>query len=127
MVKTTYLEMFARPERAVPPPREGLAVVHAKKPSVAYYRFLYDAVGRDYDYANQRGCLWHLASWHFGIGYAKMAVLQPSCHPGRLHPWKGYSRSVYFRLYTTFLLLRRLRRLRQPLGQQETMAFQRLS
>jgi GNAT superfamily N-acetyltransferase len=32
----------------VPPPRDGLCVVHAKKPSVAYYRFLYNAVGRDY-------------------------------------------------------------------------------
>jgi GNAT superfamily N-acetyltransferase len=47
-VKTTYLQMFARPERVVPPPREGLAVVHAKEPPVAFYRFLYDAVGRDY-------------------------------------------------------------------------------
>jgi hypothetical protein len=46
-VTTTYLEMFARPERVVSPPREGLAVVHARKPTVAYYRFLYGAVGRD--------------------------------------------------------------------------------
>jgi GNAT superfamily N-acetyltransferase len=50
MVKTTYLQMFARPKRVVPPPREGLAVVHARKPTVAYYRFLNDAVGRDYDW-----------------------------------------------------------------------------
>jgi GNAT superfamily N-acetyltransferase len=49
-IKVTYLEMFARPEGAVPPPREGLAVVHARKPTVAYYRFLYDGVGRDYDW-----------------------------------------------------------------------------
>jgi GNAT superfamily N-acetyltransferase len=49
-VKTTYLQMFAHPERIVPLPREGLAVFHARKPSVAYYRFLYDAVGRDYDW-----------------------------------------------------------------------------
>ena len=34
-VKTTYLEMLARTERVVPPPREGLAVVHARKPTVA--------------------------------------------------------------------------------------------
>jgi hypothetical protein len=47
-VTITYLQMFARPERVVPPPRDGLAVVHARKPTVAYYRFLYDAVGRDY-------------------------------------------------------------------------------
>jgi GNAT superfamily N-acetyltransferase len=47
-VKATYLEMLARPQRVVPTPREGLTVVHAKKPTVAYYRFLYDGVGRDY-------------------------------------------------------------------------------
>ena len=52
-VKTTYLEMLARPERVVPPPREGLAVVHARKPTVAYYRFLYDTVGRDYDWTSR--------------------------------------------------------------------------
>ena len=54
MVKTTYLEILARPERVVPPPREGLAVVQAKKPPVAYYRFLYDAVGRDYDWTSRK-------------------------------------------------------------------------
>jgi GNAT superfamily N-acetyltransferase len=53
-VTTTYLEMLARPERVVPPPREGLAVVHAKKPRVAYYRCLYDAVGRDYDWTSRK-------------------------------------------------------------------------
>ncbi len=53
-VKTTYLEMFAHPERVVPQPREGLAVVHAKKPTVSYYRFLYDAVGRDYDWTSRK-------------------------------------------------------------------------
>jgi GNAT superfamily N-acetyltransferase len=53
-LKTTYLHMLARPERVVPPPRDGLAVVHAKKPSVAYYRFLYDAVGRDYDWTSRK-------------------------------------------------------------------------
>ena len=40
-IKVTYLEMFARPERAVPPPREGLAVVHARKPTVAATRALH--------------------------------------------------------------------------------------
>jgi len=53
-VKITYLEMRARPQRAVPPPREGLTVVHAKKLPVAYYRFLYDAVGRDYDWTSRK-------------------------------------------------------------------------
>ena len=54
MVKTTYLQMFACPVRIVPPPREGLVIVHAKKPTVAYYRFLYDAVGRDYDWTSRK-------------------------------------------------------------------------
>jgi len=48
-VQTTYLQMFAQPQRVVPPPREGLAVIHAKNPPVAYYRFLYEAVGWEYD------------------------------------------------------------------------------
>jgi hypothetical protein len=34
-VKTTYLQMVARPERVVPPPRVRLAVVHGTKPPVA--------------------------------------------------------------------------------------------
>jgi GNAT superfamily N-acetyltransferase len=53
-VKTTYFQMFARPERVMPPPREGLTVVHAEKPTVAYYRSLYDAVGRDYDWTSRK-------------------------------------------------------------------------
>jgi GNAT superfamily N-acetyltransferase len=53
-VKTTYLQMLARPERVMPSPRDGLAVVHAKKPTVAYYRFLYDGVGRDYDWTSRK-------------------------------------------------------------------------
>jgi GNAT superfamily N-acetyltransferase len=53
-VKTTYLEMFSRPQRVVQPPREDLAVVHARNPTVAYYRFLYDAVGRDYDWTSRK-------------------------------------------------------------------------
>jgi GNAT superfamily N-acetyltransferase len=53
-ITTTYLQMFARPERVVKPPREGLAVVHAKKPTVSYYWFLYDTVGRDYDWTSRR-------------------------------------------------------------------------
>ncbi len=48
-VTITYLQMFSRPE-CFEPPREGLAVVHAKKPTISYYRFLYDTVGRDYDW-----------------------------------------------------------------------------
>ena len=53
-VTTIYLEMLARPERVVPPPRAGLTVVHARNPTFTYYRFLYDAVGRDYDWTSRR-------------------------------------------------------------------------
>lgn len=49
-----YLQMFANPGRAIPAPRNGLAILHAQKPSVAYYRFLYNGVGRDY-YWHTRG------------------------------------------------------------------------
>src|SRR2546421_6420971 len=43
-----YLQMFAHARRSVPAPRSGLMVIHAVKPSVAYYRFLYNGVGKDY-------------------------------------------------------------------------------
>jgi GNAT superfamily N-acetyltransferase len=45
-VKVTYLQMFAHPARIVPPPRDGLTILHAKRPTIAFSRFLYDAVGR---------------------------------------------------------------------------------
>jgi hypothetical protein len=51
-IKVTYLEMAARPERMVPPPRAGLTIVPVKEPTVAYYRSLYDAVGTDYDWTS---------------------------------------------------------------------------
>ena len=53
-VTITYLEMFTRPGRVVPPAREGLAVIHARRSTVAYYRFLYDAVGRDYAWTSRK-------------------------------------------------------------------------
>jgi GNAT superfamily N-acetyltransferase len=53
-VKVTYLQMFARPERTVLPPRDGLTILHAKHPTMAYYRFLYDAVGRPWQWLGRR-------------------------------------------------------------------------
>jgi len=47
-VTVYYLEMHAPPNRTIPPPRDGLTVIHAQEPTIAYYRFLYDAVGREY-------------------------------------------------------------------------------
>jgi GNAT superfamily N-acetyltransferase len=52
--KTTYLEMFAHPQRIVRPPRDGLAVIHAKKLPVDTYRRLYSVVGRDYDWTSRK-------------------------------------------------------------------------
>jgi GNAT superfamily N-acetyltransferase len=49
-----YLELLAPPRRFVPAPRNGLAVLHVRSPSVAYYRFLYDAVGREYHWLSRR-------------------------------------------------------------------------
>lgn len=53
-VTVYYLEMLAPARRAVPAPRMGLAVEHVASPSVAYYRSLYDAVGRDYYWLSRR-------------------------------------------------------------------------
>ncbi|HET6882752.1 MAG TPA: GNAT family N-acetyltransferase [Pirellulales bacterium] len=47
-VTVYYLEMFSRPGGAAPAPGEGVAVVHAKKPSAGFYRFLYNSVGEGY-------------------------------------------------------------------------------
>jgi GNAT superfamily N-acetyltransferase len=55
-VTVFYLEMLAPNHKTAAPPRDGLAVLHARKPTVAYYRFLYNAVGRDY-YWYSRGKL----------------------------------------------------------------------
>lgn len=49
-----YLEMLAPSRQDVPAPRDGLLVLHAQKPSVRYYRFLYQAVGEDYRWLSRR-------------------------------------------------------------------------
>jgi GNAT superfamily N-acetyltransferase len=53
-VTVYYLEMLTPSERTVPAPRVELMVLHAQKPSVPYYRFLYDAVGKDYNWLSRR-------------------------------------------------------------------------
>jgi GNAT superfamily N-acetyltransferase len=51
MLKTTYLQMFARPKGVAPSPaRDGLAIIHAKKPTLAYYRFLLESVGEKWNW-----------------------------------------------------------------------------
>lgn len=53
-VTTYYVEMFAPPRRTVPAPRSDLSVIPAHKPTIAYYRFLYDAVGRDWKWISRK-------------------------------------------------------------------------
>ena len=48
--KVFYLEMFSPPRKIVPPPRDGLAIVHALKLTLSFYRYLYDTVGKPYDW-----------------------------------------------------------------------------
>jgi GNAT superfamily N-acetyltransferase len=52
--KTTYVQMFAHAKRVVPPPRDGLTVVHAVDPTIAYYRFIYDAVGSSWNWRSRK-------------------------------------------------------------------------
>ena len=53
-VTTTYLQMFAQPARLAEPPRPGLSVVFARRPTLAYYRYLYDAVGRNWQWIDRK-------------------------------------------------------------------------
>jgi len=53
-VTVYYLELLAPSHRSVPPPRDGLKVLHVQAPSVPYYRSLYNAVGKDYYWLSRR-------------------------------------------------------------------------
>ncbi len=53
-VTVYYLEMLSHQKRSAPAPRDGLLVLHARAPSVPYYRFLYDAVGKQYHWLSRR-------------------------------------------------------------------------
>jgi GNAT superfamily N-acetyltransferase len=53
-VTVYYLEMRSPPARPPAAAREGLSVVHAERPTVAYYRFLYDTVGGPYRWLSRR-------------------------------------------------------------------------
>jgi GNAT superfamily N-acetyltransferase len=52
-VQIYYLEMLAPNRTIISPPRLGLLVLHAQHLSVPYYRFLYDAVGKDYHWLSR--------------------------------------------------------------------------
>ncbi len=50
----TYLEMDARPARARPPAPaiRGLSLLRAERPPTHFFRYLYDTVGRDYEWTD---------------------------------------------------------------------------
>lgn len=51
----TYLDMHAAPAgEPVPPPHDGLVVVRAERPTLAFYRFLYDGVGGDWTWTDRK-------------------------------------------------------------------------
>ena len=53
-VTTYYLEMRTPPEGETPPPLAGVEVVRVEKPPLEYYRSLYDAVGKDWNWIDRK-------------------------------------------------------------------------
>jgi GNAT superfamily N-acetyltransferase len=51
--KTAYLQMHAPPGIGAKAPIHGVAVERVERPSVEYYRFLYNSVGRDYHWIDR--------------------------------------------------------------------------
>ena len=51
----TYLEMTAPPATApLPPPRAGAEVRVARRPTLSFYRYLYETIGRDWTWVTRR-------------------------------------------------------------------------
>lgn len=51
----TYLEMLAPPATPpIPVPRDGVAIVQAVKPTVSFYRYLYDTIGEPWLWGDRR-------------------------------------------------------------------------
>jgi len=46
--------MLVPPRKTVLPPRDDVAVVHARKPTLSFYRYLYDAVGKRHHWLSRR-------------------------------------------------------------------------
>ncbi|NUM79515.1 GNAT family N-acetyltransferase [bacterium] len=52
-VVTTYLEMFERP-KIVFEPKPGTSIIRAEKPTVSFYRYLYNTVGASWLWVDRR-------------------------------------------------------------------------
>jgi GNAT superfamily N-acetyltransferase len=51
----TYLEMTGPPLRAaLPPPRPGIEVRRALRPTIGFYRYLYDAIGAEWTWYERK-------------------------------------------------------------------------
>jgi len=53
-VRTFYLQMHGPPETRLAPPTEGIEVVRVERPEIAFYRGLYDVVGRNWNWINRK-------------------------------------------------------------------------
>ena len=53
-VTVYHLEMLEPNGRVVPPPRSGITVSHILRPTVEYFRSIYDPVGEDYNWRRRR-------------------------------------------------------------------------
>lgn len=53
-VTVYYLEMLSPPEREVIPPHSVLSIMPVTKPSIPYYRFLYNEIGQEYRWLSRR-------------------------------------------------------------------------
>lgn len=53
-ITTTYLEMFSHTRRQVGPPFDGVAVRQVTRPSVEFYRAIYDAVGSRWNWTSRK-------------------------------------------------------------------------
>jgi GNAT superfamily N-acetyltransferase len=52
--RVLYLQMLNRREHHAPPPIDGIEIVRAEKPTVAFYRFLSDSVGRNWNWVDRK-------------------------------------------------------------------------
>jgi len=69
----TFLEMKSRPSTIPPPqPKGKIALLRAERPPVHFYRYLYDAIGRDYHWVDRK----KLSDAHLGnlLGDDRMEI-----------------------------------------------------
>ena len=50
----THLEMRTAPSLHCPPPSGRIALMRARKPTLHFYRYIHDTIGRDYMWVNRR-------------------------------------------------------------------------